>query len=272
MSIQGQTSQISSEDDNSGNKHYHGVTSDYSVTGVGLDSASVGAVLEKKKTEVIEQKQKKSDKDVIESCADSFNKATCEARQEQMMRFSNGFEFTREEFEEANDKIIKEIEADPAKYAEENGISVAEAMLVLELGKDAKKSGTFDEDAMRAKYGDEIVDVYQGDIQTDMENARELGLTKDTGFSKENPNVDKSANLTDKVFLDKKIIANEGSDELGFGVLEDNSTSAAKAVSPNEAATASMKSDFGQAVNITIADANIPTQEVTIEHQSALTA
>jgi len=195
-----------------------------------------------------------------------------EARQKQMMRFSNGFEFTREEFEDSNDKIIEEIEADPAKFAEENDMTVAQAMLVLEMAKDAKESGVFDEDAMRLKYGDDAVDFYQGDIQNDIETARELKNQTDTTLKTENTDIETSADLNDEQHTATIQDLDDGFSDLGFEEIENTSTSLAKSVSQDETATASIKNDFGKAVNIKIADTNIPVQETTIEYQCTLTA
>ncbi|MCU7846957.1 MAG: hypothetical protein KZQ89_02960 [Candidatus Thiodiazotropha sp. (ex Lucinoma kastoroae)] len=212
-------------------------------------------------------KNKENDKvDNLRDVVDLANELR-EARQEQMMRFSNGFEFTQEEFEEANDKLQEEIEADPEKFAEKHDISVAEALLVLEMSKDAKKSGTFDEDAMRAKYDDKLVDIYQGEIEDTVKSERNADNITDIKLDSEHANVDKSADLTDAQQTAEAQVVDEGEAELDFLETENISTSVAKAVSPEETTVANINCDFCQAANTTIADANTPAQDITHEPQ-----
>jgi hypothetical protein len=136
------------------------VFSDFSIDGSAKDFKQIK--LEEVKLAAYEEEKKQKDDDF-----EGMLREQAVAEME-MMRFSNGLEISLEDYQEITDELIEDIENDPDAYAAENGLSVVEATMMLEMLKESRKNG-FDEEEMRKKYGDKIVDTHIGDVEEKIE-------------------------------------------------------------------------------------------------------
>lgn len=217
------------------------------------------------------QEKKEEEKNNVEHFADAANQAYAEQVQKDMdkMYNINGYQFSNE----ALDETISEAISDKEAWAENHGISEEEAqsditfLIALDKAAPEERKQMLQE---RAKTHPESANRIMQDA-ADKEQKLEQKRNNRQDFEEENPDTKSSTDLTTEEQTEKIEVESDGFDDLGFGDAEDiNPTSMAKTLSQEETTTISMKSDFSQAVDVTIADTNIPTQAVTAENQIAL--
>lgn len=126
------------------------------------------------KAELLDKQEKEKD---IADIAREQGVETLQKMREKMQEQMNnvgGIEMTDEEVKKYANRLVQRIEKDADRFAKENGLSAAETALVLEAAKDVAEQieagGSYDEDALRAKYGDEVIDNVERSLATEQQN------------------------------------------------------------------------------------------------------
>ncbi len=212
--------------------------------------------------------EKQGKEDIKDLAVNSFQQAVADQHQEFMFNI-NGYQFSNEALDETIEEATKDVDA----WADKNNISKEEAQLDVTFMIALKSATPEEREQMlqeRAITHPESAKRIMQDA-TDNEQSLEQNNNQSQQVKQENPDTKTSADLTDKQQTAKIQLENDGFDEWDSPETESISTSVAKAVLPEDTKVANINSDFSQAADTTIADANIPAQDVTREYQNIMT-
>jgi hypothetical protein len=116
--------------------------------------------------------QEKEEKD------DDFKDMLVDQAMAEMKRIRlGGLDLTAEEFKAVNERISEEIANDPQKFAEENGLSLAEVAMMQEM-TDWTKENEWNEEKFRQKFGEENIAMYikvSGDVDKKIKMEQSMG-------------------------------------------------------------------------------------------------